>query len=160
MKQGVNELILTALDDPDEKQNTLGAIAPGHTGIVYDALELTQEPSEHYDFTSYEAVVEPTIFYQTKDTLNEIAEVLLHLGMPPQTAKERKRGAAFRVYHDFLSSRFFCATFCTSFSSSRRSMSLLSTMPMSSCSTDPPQKRSTICLTARTATLSRGWTLR
>lgn len=89
MKRGANELILTALDDPDEKQNTLGAIAPGHTGIVYDALELTQAPSEHYDPTSFAAVVEPTIFYQnqTKDTLNEIVYVFTAFGHIPSNGK-------------------------------------------------------------------------
>ncbi|HEU5402083.1 MAG TPA: polysaccharide lyase family protein [Terriglobales bacterium] len=75
LKQGDNEFVLTAMDDPPTRQDSLGAIAPGHTGIVYDALELTNEPAGKYDGRRFSALVEPTIFYQQKDGLKEIVNV-------------------------------------------------------------------------------------
>lgn len=87
MKPGINELVLTALDDPSEEQDTLGTIAPGHTGIVYDALELTQQPAERYDATSFAADVDPTIFYQQKDSLNEIVDIFAAFGHIPSSGE-------------------------------------------------------------------------
>src|SRR5215471_3607764 len=49
LQQGENTLILTAMDDPATPQNSLGGIAPGHTGLVYDALHFTQDASAQYD---------------------------------------------------------------------------------------------------------------
>jgi hypothetical protein len=43
MVKGENRLTLTAIDTPADKQVSLGNIAPGHTGIIYDALQLSQE---------------------------------------------------------------------------------------------------------------------
>jgi hypothetical protein len=83
MKAGQNELVLTAMDDPDAKQTSLGAIAPGHTGIVYDALELTNDPGANYDRKRFSAFVEPTIFYQRKDGLKEIVHVFAEFGALP-----------------------------------------------------------------------------
>jgi alpha-mannosidase len=76
MKAGTNSIVLTALDDPAAVQKSLGAIAPGHTGLVYDALELQNDRSEHYDATAFTARVEPTIFYQKmQDGLREMVDV-------------------------------------------------------------------------------------
>ncbi|MDT8070267.1 MAG: polysaccharide lyase family protein [Terriglobia bacterium] len=83
LKQGENELVLTAMDDPPTKQNSLGAIAPGHTGIVYDALELTNAPSGKYDRGHFSALIEPTIFYQQKDGLKELVNVFADFGALP-----------------------------------------------------------------------------
>ncbi len=80
LKQGDNKFVLTAMDDPPTKQDSLGAIAPGHTGIVYDALELTNEPSAKYHRGHFSAIVEPTIFYQQKDGLKEIVNVFANFG--------------------------------------------------------------------------------
>ena len=41
LRRGENTFVFTAMDDPATPQNSLGAIAPGHTGLIYDALELT-----------------------------------------------------------------------------------------------------------------------
>jgi alpha-mannosidase len=87
MKQGINELVLTALDEPGERQDTLGAIAPGHTGIIYDALELTQQPTERYNAASFAADVDPTIFYQKEDSLNEVVDVFATFGHIPSSGK-------------------------------------------------------------------------
>jgi hypothetical protein len=42
-RQSDNRLVLTALDDPPAVENSLGSIALGHSGLVYDAIELTQD---------------------------------------------------------------------------------------------------------------------
>jgi len=83
LKQGDNEFVLTAMDDPPTKQDSLGAIAPGHTGIVYDALELTNDPSAKYDRGHFAAMIEPTIFYQQKDGVKEIVNVFADFGTLP-----------------------------------------------------------------------------
>ncbi len=64
-----------------------------------------------------------------------------------------------REDHDFASLRWAdlrSAIFWVRRSSWRRSRTALSTMPMTSCSAEPPQKRSMMCFTARTATFWRG----
>jgi alpha-mannosidase len=73
LKQGENELVLTAIDTPGTPQNSLGAIAPGHTGIIYDSLEFSQSVTNSKQFS---ALVEPTIFYkQGEQGLREIVTV-------------------------------------------------------------------------------------
>lgn len=66
LKQGENRFVLTALDDPADVQHSIGSIAPGHTGLVYDALELTHNPSGRYERSRVTATVEPTIFYRSR----------------------------------------------------------------------------------------------
>jgi len=84
MKPGENTIVLTALDDPATKQDSLGAIAPGHTGLVYDALELENDPAGYYDRHAFTALVEPTIFYQTSENvLREVVDVYAGFGMLP-----------------------------------------------------------------------------
>ncbi|HET9698977.1 MAG TPA: polysaccharide lyase family protein [Terriglobales bacterium] len=75
LKQGENAFVLTAMDDPNTRQDTLGAIAPGHTGIIYDALELTNDRNGRYDPKAFSARIEPTIFYQQTKVLREIVEI-------------------------------------------------------------------------------------
>jgi alpha-mannosidase len=82
-RRGENEFVLTAIDDPAVKQDSLGAIAPGHTGIVYDALELVNDPSGNYDRERFVATIEPTIFYQQSDGLKELVDVFLEFGALP-----------------------------------------------------------------------------
>jgi alpha-mannosidase len=65
LHRGENRFVLTALDDPASSQNSFGAIAPGHSGLVYDALELSQDPQARYNERAFAAQVEPTIFYRT-----------------------------------------------------------------------------------------------
>jgi alpha-mannosidase len=76
LRQGENKFVLTAMDDPATSQVSLGAIAPGHSGLVYDALELTQRETETYDSRAFRAIVEPTIFYhQSAKGLAEVVDV-------------------------------------------------------------------------------------
>jgi len=82
---GENQFVLTAMDDPATPQNSLGAIAPGHTGLIYDALELTQDPSAKYDDNAFNALVEPTIFYRgSGSTLSEVVDVFLNAAKLPE----------------------------------------------------------------------------
>ena len=84
MKAGQNTIVLTALDDPAEKQNSLGAIAPGHTGLVYDALEMLNDPAGRYDRYAFTAMIEPTIFYRkSADGLHEVVDVFAQFSSLP-----------------------------------------------------------------------------
>jgi alpha-mannosidase len=84
LKQGENRLVLTALDDPPQVENSLGSIAPGHTGLVYDALELDQDAGARYDETKIQSLVVPTIFYRLADDgLKETVEVYADFAQTP-----------------------------------------------------------------------------
>jgi alpha-mannosidase len=78
LRQSGNRLVLTALDTPSAVENSLGSIALGHTGLVYDALELTQDAAATYahDTVIIGAQVRPTIFYRSSSAgLSEVVEV-------------------------------------------------------------------------------------
>ena len=76
LKAGDNKIVLTALDDPATVENSLGAIAPGHTGIVYDALELVNDPDGRYDANAITAQAFPSIFYRSSHgETREVVEV-------------------------------------------------------------------------------------
>jgi alpha-mannosidase len=76
LRQKDNRLVLTALDEPSAVENSLGAIALGHSGLVYDALELTQDASTTYAHDRITAQVHPTIFYRKSSAgLSEVVEV-------------------------------------------------------------------------------------
>lgn len=76
LRKSDNRLVLTALDDPSAVENSLGSIALGHSGLVYDALELTQDVTATYARDSIIAEVRPTIFYRSSPAgLAEVVEV-------------------------------------------------------------------------------------
>ena len=78
LRKGENAFVLTAMDDPATAQNSLGAIAPGHTGLIYDALELVQDDAEQYNANAFTAQIEPTIFYrETKAGIVEAVDVFI-----------------------------------------------------------------------------------
>ena len=64
LHKGENIFVFTAMDDPATAQTSLGAIAPGHTGLVYDAIEFSQDEDAEYNARAFEARIEPTIFYR------------------------------------------------------------------------------------------------
>lgn len=64
LRHGQNRFVLTALDEPAQAETSTGSIAPGHTGLVYDALELNQDPDAEYDATTIDPIVIPSIFYR------------------------------------------------------------------------------------------------
>jgi hypothetical protein len=85
MAQGENKLVLTALDEPARAQNSLGSIALGHTGIVYDALKFSQAANEQYSEKNLGASLHPTIFYKkTADGEAEIVEGVVQFAHGPQ----------------------------------------------------------------------------
>jgi len=87
LHKGANEFVFTALDDPATPQTSLGAIAPGHTGLIYDALELMQDADARFDEESFSARIEPTIFYRAaKSRTTELVDVF------PASARMPKRG--------------------------------------------------------------------
>jgi len=78
---GENRLVLTAMDDPPGVENSFGAIAPGHTGLVYDALAMTNDPAAAYDPLKVEVKVQPTIFYRQGDEgTSELVEAFVTCG--------------------------------------------------------------------------------
>lgn len=83
LKRGDNQFVLTAVDFPDVPQTSKGNIAPGQSGIVYDALALTQDAAKRYQRGDVSAVVTPTIFYkQSTAGLVEMVDIYpdLHAG--------------------------------------------------------------------------------
>jgi len=84
-RKGENAFVLTALDDPATAQNSLGAIAPGHTGLIYDALELVQDDAEQYEVSAFAAQIEPTIFYRAnKAGMVEVVDVFISASTLPK----------------------------------------------------------------------------
>jgi len=92
LHQGENTFVLTAMDDPATPQTSLGAIAPGHTGLVYDALEFVQDDAEAHDVNAFSAQIDPTIFYRdTKSGLVELVDVFLNASNLPASASAELR---------------------------------------------------------------------
>ncbi|MGA7564733.1 MAG: polysaccharide lyase family protein [Terriglobales bacterium] len=87
LRQGENKFVLTAMDDPATAQTSLGAIAPGHTGLIYDALEFAQDEAGQYDFNAFAARIEPTIFYhETATGMLEVVDVFVSASKLPKSA--------------------------------------------------------------------------
>ncbi len=82
LKPGANELVLTASDNPDARDDSEGAVMVlGNSGIYFDALRLEQNAGGRFQPTQITANVTPTIFYQSKDGKQvEVIEVDLRLG--------------------------------------------------------------------------------
>src|ERR1039458_7851061 len=85
MVKGGNHLTLTAIDTPADKQDSLGNIAPGHSGIIYDALQLSQNPNAALNGRGVTVQAIPTIFYRsTGEEMEEIVDVFV--GFPARSA--------------------------------------------------------------------------
>jgi alpha-mannosidase len=83
LRRGANSLVFTAIDKPSAPQASMGDIAPGQSGIVYDAIEFTQDAHARYEEATVSALMVPTIFYRKSSTgLNEIVDIFpaLHAG--------------------------------------------------------------------------------
>src|SRR5258708_4520761 len=71
-----NRLVLSALDHASTVVISFVSIALGHSGLVYDALELTQDVATTYARDRITAQVRPSIFYRNSPTgLTEDVEV-------------------------------------------------------------------------------------
>ncbi len=70
--RGTNKLVLTAINESSVRDDST------HSGIVYDAIALIENPSATFDKNKVNVEVTPTIFYQQKDeALTELVDVYL-----------------------------------------------------------------------------------
>jgi alpha-mannosidase len=77
LHQGTNELVLTAKDDPGERDDSTGS------GLYYDALELDQDANAKFSSTGLAVQVVPTIFYTQKEgRLIELVDVYVRHNCP------------------------------------------------------------------------------
>lgn len=92
LRQGENTFVLTAMDDPATAQTSLGAIAPGHTGLVYDALEFSEDRSSEFDSSAFSTQIYPTIFYRKTDAgLSEVVDVFVGSARWPRSGSVELR---------------------------------------------------------------------
>ena len=72
LRKGTNKLVLTAIDEPAERDDFTGS------GIFYDAIALQQDADAHFHTAQVSADVTPTVFYQRRgDGLVELVDVLV-----------------------------------------------------------------------------------
>ena len=77
LKEGTNELVLTAVDDPTQRDDVT------NPGLFYDALELVQDPERKYSTGEVTVRALPTIFYEWKeDKLLEFVDVYIRHNLP------------------------------------------------------------------------------
>jgi hypothetical protein len=108
LRQGENRFVLTALDTPDTVENSLGSIALGHTGLIYDALKLTQSEKEQYSAARVSASVQPTIFFGSEATgLAEIVEAFVSFPALPKSGEVMLQAAGKTMSQPFTSSNEF-----------------------------------------------------
>jgi hypothetical protein len=108
LRKGQNAFVLTAMDDPATAQNSLGAIALGHTGLIYDALELVQDDAEQYNINSFTAQIEPTIFYRdTKARMAEVVDVYISASTLPKNDNVELRVAGRSLTKPFSTTNEF-----------------------------------------------------
>ena len=117
LRTGENSIVLTAVDDPDTPQNSLGDIAPGESGIVYDALALEQNSATEYLAGKVAITAVPTVFYrQGQGGLREVVQtcVQANAGGPlPANIGWTSKGFAETRRLDFETAEFGerCASF-------------------------------------------------
>ena len=108
LRKGENAFVLTAMDDPATAQNSLGAIAPGHTGLIYDALELVQDDAGQYNPNAFTAEIEPTIFYrETKAGMMELVDVFMGASRFPNGDSLELRIAGHSITKPFSTTNEF-----------------------------------------------------
>ena len=102
LKEGANELILTAIDEPAERDDVT------NPGIFYDALELDQDPDGKFSSAEITAQAQPTIFYrQSDEKLVELVDVFIRHNTPSEggqaelTVGEEKFAAKLNAGWDF-----------------------------------------------------------
>jgi len=77
LKEGTNELVLTALDEPPERDDVT------NPGLYYDALELDQDPDRRFSSEEVTVQVLPTIFYVRRDDkLSELVDIFIRHNSP------------------------------------------------------------------------------
>ena len=108
LRKGENIFILTAMDDPATAQMSFGAIAPGHTGLIYDALEFSQNDAAQYDSSAFSAQIEPTIFYRETTTgIAELVDVFISASTLPSAGSVELRVAGHSFSRAFSTGNEF-----------------------------------------------------
>ena len=81
LARGSNTLVLTAVDEPGQRDDSSSSSGVGSSALIYDAVELGNDPAAKYAANRLTADVVPTIFYKSQDgRLREIIEVFLRAG--------------------------------------------------------------------------------
>ena len=76
LTRGINTIVFTAVDQPSTPEKSLGDIAPGQSGLVYDAISFARQPQRAYPRPAVSLLVVPTIFYrQSAAGLQEAVDV-------------------------------------------------------------------------------------
>ena len=79
LRQGTNELVLTANDDPNDRDDVT------NSGFFYDGLELDQDPAAKFASTELAVQAVPTVFYTQKENgLAELVDVYVRHNFPSQ----------------------------------------------------------------------------
>ncbi len=87
LKRGTNTLVLTAIDAPATPQESMGNIAPGQSGIAYDALAFSCDERVRYVSGTIRTSIVPTVFYKTSSAgLQEMVDAYpdFHAGAVPR----------------------------------------------------------------------------
>ena len=82
-----DSIMLTAMDTPATPQESMGNIAPGQSGIAYDALAFSCDEHAQYVSGSIHTLIVPTIFYKTSSAgLQEMVDAYpdFHAGAVPR----------------------------------------------------------------------------
>ena len=108
LREGENRFVLAAVDTPSTVENSLGDIALGHAGLIYDALELTQDEKEGYSSERIFASVIPTIFFHSGPAgLTEVVEAFVSFPSMPSSGELTLRAGGKALTQSFSSSERF-----------------------------------------------------
>jgi alpha-mannosidase len=108
LRQGENRFVLTAMDSPSTVENSLGDIAVGHTGLIYDALRLTQENSHKNSSGPVTASLFPTIFYRADPAgLVEVVEAFVSFRTMPSSGRLVLRAGEQEIKQSFRATEQF-----------------------------------------------------
>ena len=108
LRQGENRFVLTAVDAPSTVENSLGDIALGHTGLIYDALKLTQVEKGKYSARRTFASLVPTVFYRNEPSgLAEVVEAFISFPTMPGSGELVLRAGGKSITQQFTSSEQF-----------------------------------------------------
>ena len=108
LRQGENRFVLTAVDTPSTVENSLGDIALGHTGLIYDALKLTQAEKGKDSRGRATASLIPTIFYRAElGGLAEVVEAFVSFPTMPGSGELMLRAGGKSITQPFTSSEQF-----------------------------------------------------
>lgn len=111
LRKGVNELVLTAIDQPNDRDDVrpYGFPWPGSSGIVYDALALSREnDSTTLPADLVSAEISPTIFYKSKGgALFEQIAAFIRLGSKISAGKATLQLGDYQSAQDIRVDRDF-----------------------------------------------------